>query len=81
MADNIAYPGNPGLPREAREKILSTFRHSLNLFKSGKTEDCAVGCDFILKMDPRFVPARRLLDKARDPNAAVDLAELESYVA
>ena len=81
MADNIAYPGNPGLPREAREKILSTFRHSLNLFKSGKTEDCAVGCDFILKMDPRFVPARRLLEKARDPNAAVDLAELESYVA
>ena len=81
MADNIAYPGNPGLPREAREKILSTFRHSLNLFKAGKSEDCAVGCDFILKMDPRFVPARRLLEKARDPNAPVDLAELESYVA
>ncbi len=81
MADNIAYPGNPGLPREAREKILSTFRHSLNLFKAGKTEDCAVGCDFILKMDPRFVPARRLLEKARDPNAPVDLAELESFVA
>ncbi|HET9795775.1 MAG TPA: tetratricopeptide repeat protein [Thermoanaerobaculia bacterium] len=81
MADNIAYPGNPGLPREAREKILSTFRHSLNLFKAGKTEDCAVGCDFILKMDPRFVPAKRLLEKARDPNASVDLAELESFVA
>ncbi len=81
MADNIAYPGNPGLPREAREKILSTFRHSLNLFKAGKIEDCAVGCDFILKMDPRFVPARRLLEKARDPAASVDLAELESFVA
>ena len=81
MADNIAYPGNPGLPREVREKILSTFRHSLNLFKAGKTEDCAVGCDFILKMDPRFVPAKRLLEKARDSNAPVDLAELESYVA
>jgi len=81
MADNIAYPGNPGLPREAREKILSTFRHSLNLFKAGKIEDCAVGCDFILKMDPRFVPARRLLEKARDPAASIDLAELESFVA
>ena len=81
MADNIAYPGNPGLPREVREKILSTFRHSLNLFKAGKAEDCAVGCDFILKMDPRFAPARKLLEKSRDPNVPVDLAELESYVA
>lgn len=81
MADNIAYPGNPGLPREVREKILSTFRHSLNLFKAGKAEDCAVGCEFILKMDPRFVPARRLLEKSRDPSAGGDIAELESYVA
>jgi tetratricopeptide (TPR) repeat protein len=81
MADNIAYPGNPGLPKEVREKILSTFRHSLNLYKAGKGEDCAVGCEFILKMDPRFVPARRLLDKARDPGASTDIAELESYVA
>ena len=81
MADNIAYPGNPGLPKEVREKILSTFRHSLNLYKAGKGEDCAVGCEFILKMDPRFVPARRLLDKARDPGASTDVAELESYVA
>jgi hypothetical protein len=39
MADNIAYPGNPGLPKEVREKILSTFRHSLNLYKAGKGED------------------------------------------
>jgi tetratricopeptide (TPR) repeat protein len=81
MADNIAYPGNPGLPKEVREKILSTFRHSLNLYKAGKQEDCAVGCEFILKMDPRFVPAKRLLEKARDPAASTDVAELESYVA
>lgn len=81
MADNIAYPGNPGLPKEVREKILSTFRHSLNLYKAGKGEDCAVGCEFILKMDPRFVPAKRLLEKARDPAASTDVAELESYVA
>jgi len=81
MADNIAYPGNPGLPKEVREKILSTFRHSLNLYKAGKGEDCAVGCEFILKMDPRFVPAKRPLEKARDPGASTDTAELESYVA
>jgi tetratricopeptide (TPR) repeat protein len=80
MAENPSYPGNPALPAEAREKILSTFRHSLNLFKAGKPEDCAVGCDFILKLDPRFQPARLLLEKARNPSAAVDVAALESHV-
>ena len=75
------YPGNPSLPREVREKILSTFRHTLNLYKENKLDDCLIGCDFILKMDPRFVPARKLLDKAKNPNAAVDVTELEALVA
>jgi tetratricopeptide (TPR) repeat protein len=75
------YPGNPSLPREVRDKILSTFRHTLNLFKEGKTDDCVIGCDFILKMDPRFSPARQLMEKARNPAAAVSVAELESVVA
>ena len=59
------YPGNPSLPREVRDKILSTFRHTLNLFKEGKRDDCLIGCDFILKMDPRFTPARQLLEKTK----------------
>src|SRR3982750_3421629 len=53
-----AYPGNPSLPREVKEKILSTFRHTLNLFHEGKLDDCIIGCDFILKMDARFAPGR-----------------------
>jgi tetratricopeptide (TPR) repeat protein len=81
MDDNTAYPGNAALPKEARDKILSTFRHSLNLYKTGKMDDCAVGCDFILKMDPRFAPARQLLDKMKNPAAPVDVAALEALVA
>jgi len=80
MADNIAYPGNPSLPKEVREKILSTFRHSLGLYGSGKAVDCAVGCEFILKMDPRFGPAKKLLEKARNPAADVDVAELQNFL-
>lgn len=72
-----AYPGNPSLPAEVREKILSTFRHTLSMYTAGKYNDCLIGCEFILKMDPRFGPARRLLEKARNPNADVDMAELE----
>ncbi len=81
MAAPTGYPGNPSLPREVRDKILSTFRHTLNLFKEGKADDCVIGCDFILKMDPRFAPARQLMEKARNPAAAVDVGELEAIVA
>ncbi len=76
-----AYPGNPSLPKEVRDKILSTFRHTLNLFKEGKADDCVIGCDFILKMDPRFAPARQLMEKAKNPAAAVDVGTLEAIVA
>jgi tetratricopeptide (TPR) repeat protein len=72
------YPGNPSLPAEVREKILSTFRHALNLFKGGNTNDCLIGCEFILKMDPRFAPARQLQEKARNPYSEVDIADLEA---
>jgi len=75
-----SYPGNPSLPREVREKILSTFRHTLNLYHQGKSDDCVIGCDFILKMDPRFAPARKLMEKAKNPAAEVDVTELEALV-
>src|SRR5574342_523125 len=75
------YPGNPSLPREVRDKVLSTFKHTLNLYQGGKLDDCLIGCDFILKMDPRFSPARRLLEKTKNPAADVDLIELEAIVA
>lgn len=75
------YPGNPSLPREVRDKILSTFKHTLNLYQEGKLDDCVIGCDFILKMDPRFSPARRLLEKTKNPAADIDLIELEAIVA
>ena len=75
------YPGNPSLPREVKDKILSTFRHTLNLFHEGKLDDCVIGCDFILKMDARFAPARQLLEKAKNPNANIDLEPLEAIVA
>ncbi len=80
-AEPGAYPGNPSLPREVRDKILSTFRHTLNLYKEGKTDDCLIGCDFILKMDPRFAPARQLMEKAKNPANEIDVARLEAIVA
>ena len=80
-AHSGGYPGNLSLPIEVREKILSTFRHTLDLYRDGKVDDCLIGCDFILKMDPRFAPARKLQEKAKNPNAAIDLAELQSVTS
>lgn len=75
-----AYPGNLSLPKEVRDKIVSTFRHTLDLYKDGKLDDCLIGCDFILKMDPRFTPARKLQEKARNPKADVNLEELHAVL-
>jgi tetratricopeptide (TPR) repeat protein len=75
------YPGNPSLPVEVREKILMTFRHALGLFSSGHVSDCLIGCEFILKMDPRFTPARRLQEKARNRNSDVDISELQAIAS
>ena len=80
-AEPGAYPGNTSLPRDVRDKILSTFRHTLNLYKEGKTDDCLIGCDFILKMDSRFAPARQLMEMARNPAKEIDVARLEAIVA
>jgi tetratricopeptide (TPR) repeat protein len=73
-----SYPGNPSLPAEVREKIVSTFRHALNLFSSGNVSDCLIGCEFILKMDPRFTPARRLQEKVKNRDSNIDIGELQA---
>jgi len=75
------YPGNPALSAEVKQKILTTFRHTVSLYQAGKKEDTVVGCEFILKMDARFSPAQQLLLAAKngtpiDPAAL--LASLEA---
>lgn len=70
------YPGNPALPGEVKQRVLSTFRQTLDLYDQGLLDDVVVGSEFILKMDPMFDPAKKLLEKARNPAAKIDLAEL-----
>ena len=70
------YPGNPALPGEVKQRVLSTFRQTLELYDQGLLDDVVVGCEFIMKMDPLFDPAKKLLEKARNPAAKVDLGAL-----
>lgn len=77
-----SYAGSAALSAEAREKVLQTFRHTLSLAQSGKADEALLGCDFILKMDGRFAPARALLDALRTaaPGAPVDVNRFSEFL-
>ena len=77
-----SYAGSAALSPEAREKVLQTFRHTLSLAQSGKADEALLGCDFILKMDGRFAPARALLDALRTaaPGAPVDVNRFSEFL-
>lgn len=70
------YPGNASLATAVKDRVLSTFEQTLALYKQGRTDEVVAGCNLILQMDPLFDPARKLLDKTRDPNAALDVSGL-----
>jgi tetratricopeptide (TPR) repeat protein len=76
------YEGSPSLAQDAREKVLQTFRHTLQLVRDGRNEEALLGCDFILKMDARFAPAHRLLASLRGVPAGqrVDITPFASHL-
>ena len=71
-----AYPGNPSLPDEVKERVLTTFDQTLTLFDEAQLDEVIAGCDLILDMDERFEPAKKLRQKAKDPAAQIDMAPL-----
>ena len=77
-----SYAGSAALSPEARDKVLQTFRHTLSLAQSGKADEALLGCDFILKMDGRFAPARALLEALRTaaPGAPVDVNRFSEFL-
>ncbi len=77
-----SYEGSPSLAPEAREKVLQTFRHTLQLARDARNEEALLGCDFILKMDTRFSPARQLLESLRGvpSGTRVDLAPFDPFL-
>ena len=70
------YPGNPTLPAEVRDRVLSTFRQAVDLYKKGQTDEAISGCNLIASMDPQFSPARKLVEKISNQAAAVDVDAL-----
>src|SRR5205085_2720420 len=47
-----------------------------SLYKQGRTDEVVAGCNLILQMDPSFDPARKLLEKTRNPKLPIDVDTL-----
>ena len=72
----MAYRGNPALPADTQRRIQGTFEQTLDLAEDGSRQEALLGCDFILRMDPRFEPARRLQDRLQEASGAVHVQDL-----
>lgn len=70
------YAGNGGLSAAVKDRVLSTFQQTLALYKQGRTDEVVQGCGLILRMDPMFDPAKKLLEKAKNPFSPVDVDSL-----
>lgn len=69
----MSYSGNPSLSRDVQQRILDTFGQTLDLAAGGSRQEALLGCDFVLRMDPQFAPARQLQDRLKNGGAvAVD---------
>ena len=72
----MSYPGNPSLAGAVKDRVVSTFQQTLALYHQGRTDEVVAGCNLLLQMDPAFDPAKKLLDKTRNPMLPIDVDSL-----
>ncbi len=77
----MSYRGNPALSPEVKQRILGTFGQTLDLAAAGSVHEATLGCDFILRMDPDFEPARTLVDRLEAAGGAVPVDDLRPATA
>ena len=75
------YPGNPALAAAIKERVTSTFQQTLALYRAGRKDDVISGCNLILQMDPVYDPAKKLLEKAKNPASPIDVDTLIPFDA
>jgi tetratricopeptide (TPR) repeat protein len=72
----MSYAGNPSIAPEVRQRILGTFDQTLQLAGEGSRQEALLGCDFVLRMDPQFEPARRLQERLKSSTGPVRVDDL-----
>ncbi len=76
----MEYQGNPSLPKETRERILGTFKQTLDSAQQGSVQEAMLGCDFIQRLDPQFRPAQILAERLQQ-GGPVETADLVAGAA
>ncbi|MFP5285365.1 MAG: hypothetical protein ACLGI9_06480, partial [Thermoanaerobaculia bacterium] len=72
----MSYAGNPSLSSDVQNRVLGTFEQTLGLAAEGSRQEALLGCDFVLRMDPHFEPARQLQDRLRNSSGPVRVDDL-----
>ncbi len=72
----MSYPGDPALAPDVQQRILTTFQQTLELASKGSRQEALLGCDFILRLDPHYGPARTLQQLVNAGRSGPQLAEL-----
>ena len=72
----MSYAGNPSLSSDIQNRVLGTFEQTLGLAADGSRQEALLGCDFVLRMDPHFEPARQLQERLRDSSGPVSVDDL-----
>ena len=75
------YPGDSSLANEIKERIVSTFEQAIELTDSGSRKEALLGCDFVLRLDPLFEPARVLHKRLRADETEIATADLRAALA
>ncbi len=72
----MSYPGNSSLSQDTQQRLLQTYEQTLDLAAKGSRQEALLGCDFILRMDPAFEPARLLFERLGAGSGPVTVADL-----
>jgi tetratricopeptide (TPR) repeat protein len=72
----MSYTGNASLSSAVKDRVVSTFQQAVALYQQGRKEEVLAGCTLILQMDPMFEPAKKLLEKTRNPALPIDINTL-----
>lgn len=76
-----SYPGNPSLPADVKQRVVTTFKQTIEVARKGNPAEATQGCEFILRIDPQFEPARQLSAELTDPFAQTDYDALMELVS
>jgi len=77
----MSYSGDSSLSSDIRERILSTFEQALDLTDKGSRKEALLGCDFVLRLDPLFEPARVLHKRLRADESEIPTTDLRAALA